>query len=92
MAGELTNESATDSIAAAIKRVLKDGGRPAPESISSTDTFATELKLDSLDLAVLVVALESELGIDPFRAGVTPVRTFGELVDVYVTASRTDNG
>lgn len=92
MAGELSYDSVAKSIEGAIKRVLNDSGRPLPDSINSEDSFATELKLDSLDLAVLVVNLESELGVDPFRTGVAPVRTFGELVAVYVSASQTGNG
>ncbi len=70
----------------AISRVLRDSGRAAPDPVPDSAEFATDLKLDSLDLAVLVVALEADLGVDPFRAGVAPVRTLGELVLVYENA------
>ena len=42
-----------------------------------------ELELDSLDLAVLVVTLDKELGIDPFQDGSATARTLGDVVDVY---------
>lgn len=86
MAAAFSKDDVRQSIVDAIGRVLRDSGRAVPEAIEDGDSFATNLKLDSLDMAVLVVALETDLGVDPFRSGVAPVRTFGELVDVYITA------
>jgi len=86
VADPLPDNAVRNSVADAIGRVLRDSGRPVPENIADEDTFAAKLKLDSLDMAVLVVALETDLGVDPFRSGVAPVRTFGELVSVYLVA------
>ncbi|MEM7316052.1 MAG: acyl carrier protein [Planctomycetota bacterium] len=77
-----------ETICRVIERVLRDSGRPMPDAPSDEATLQETFKLDSLDLAVMVVALESELGIDPFRDGVRPVRTLGELVEVYETATK----
>ena len=66
----------------AIRRVLQESGREVPE-MTDDATFAETLKLDSLDLAVMVVALETSLKVDPFRNGAAPVRTVGELVRLY---------
>ncbi len=65
-----------------IHRILSDSGRET-RLIEDADELVDSLQLDSLDLAVMVVGLHQELGIDPFRAGAAPVRTFGELVAVY---------
>ncbi len=75
-----TDVSAT--ICRVISQVLSDSGRPIPPLDSAT-ALTTDIGLSSLDLAVLVVTLESEWNIDPFRHGAQPVRTIGELVDVY---------
>jgi acyl carrier protein len=51
--------------------------------------LATDLGLDSLDLAQTIVLLERSLGVDPFRApsGVRPaIRTVGDLISVYADA------
>ena len=36
--------------------------------------------------ARIVVGLEQELGVDPFRDGASPVQTFGQLVSIYEKA------
>jgi|GEM_PF-460215 len=71
-----------DTISEVINRVLADAGRPRRE-ISGQDTLTGSLGLDSLDLAVVVVGLEQQLGVDPFRNGAPPIRTFDQLVALY---------
>lgn len=68
-----------------INRVLVDSGRPARQ-LSNDDALMETIGLDSLDLAVTVVNLEQELGVDPFRSGASGARTFGELVTLYQRA------
>jgi UDP-3-O-[3-hydroxymyristoyl] glucosamine N-acyltransferase len=81
-----TRRSTVRSAAAAVlQRVLADSGREV-RPIRDQDTLSEALELDSLDLAVTVVGLEQELGVDPFRDGASPVRTFGELVALYEEA------
>lgn len=73
------------SIVNAINKVRTDSGRPAVEC-SDDAALTDDLGLDSLDLAVLVVSLEKELGVDPFRDGTANARTLRDLVAVYSKA------
>jgi acyl carrier protein len=82
----MSNPSVAEVVTGVINRVLTDSGRPARQP-GSDDTLTGTLGLDSLDLAVLVVGLEQALGVDPFRQGARAVRTYGELVELYTTAS-----
>jgi acyl-[acyl carrier protein]--UDP-N-acetylglucosamine O-acyltransferase len=68
-----------------IHRILEESGREV-RPLLDEDHLAESLQLDSLDLAVTVVGLEQELGVDPFRDGASPVQTFGQLVLVYEKA------
>jgi acyl carrier protein len=80
--------SVPDAIATAIRTVLHDTGRSARE-VESSMLLATDLGLDSLDLAQTIVLLERSLGVDPFRApsGARPaIRTVGDLISVYTEA------
>ena len=70
---------------AVIHRVLSESGREV-KPLMDDDSLSDVLKLDSLDLAVTVVGLEQELGVDPFRDGASPVQTFGQLVSIYEKA------
>ncbi len=72
-------------IVTTVNKILSDSGRPSCQP-TDRDTLNSDLGLDSLDLAVLVVTLEQRLGVDPFRDGSTAVHTLGDLVDVYVEA------
>lgn len=78
----MSNEMVREKIARVINRVLTDSGRPGRD-FQDADVLIGTIGLDSLDLAVMVVGLEQELGVDPFRAGARPVQTFGELVVLY---------
>jgi acyl carrier protein len=54
------------------------------ETISRADSLH-DLALNSLLLARLIIALEMEIGVDPFANGhaISDVRTVGDLVDAY---------
>ncbi len=81
----MTNTAVRTTVHRIIHRILSESGRPiAP--LRDEDALMSTVGLDSLDLAVLVVGLEEELGVDPFRDGRGAVRTVGELVDVYEDA------
>jgi acyl carrier protein len=75
-------QNVRETIADTINRVLTDTGRPRRQ-FDDQDTLTGTIGLDSLDLAVMVVALEQSLGVDPFREGAAPVQSFGELVRLY---------
>jgi len=80
--------SVPDAIASAIRTVLHDTGRSARE-VEPSMLLATDLGLDSLDLAQTIVLLERSLGVDPFRApsGSRPaIRTVGDLISSYTEA------
>lgn len=79
-----------DAITAAIRTVLHDTGRTAPD-ITPARLLAADLGLDSLDLAQTIVLLERSLGVDPFRqasaAAPRPsIRTVADLVAIYTAA------
>jgi len=65
-----------------VRGVLTEKNKPQPE-LRDESTLQGDLGLDSLDLAVVVVRLESRLGYDPFRSGQPLARTFGQFVQLY---------
>jgi acyl carrier protein len=73
------------AVTGAIQRVFSDSAREIP-STSDDAVFGEQIKLDSLDFAVIVVQLEQSLSVDPFRDGAQPVRTVGEFVKLYEDA------
>ena len=78
----MSESKVRSAVAEVINRVLSDSGREN-RTMQDEDRLTVEIGLDSLDLAVLVVGLEKQLGVDPFRAGARAVATFGQLVDLY---------
>ena len=68
-----------------LSNVLRDAGREVP-TLSDDVLLADQLRLDSLDFAVVVVGLERELGVDPFRTASPRISSFGELVQLYEQA------
>ena len=81
----MNNSTLRQTIETVVSRVLRDAGRDVPD-FDDDLLLADQLKLDSLDLAVTVVTLEQELGVDPFRDSAPPVRTFGDFVALYEKA------
>jgi len=69
-------------VEAVINRVLSESGR-AKRELKDEDTLTHTIGLSSLDLAQIVVSLEQELGVDPFRVGTPRVSTFGDLAALY---------
>lgn len=69
-------------IETAIQNVLSGSGR-ATQPLTDQDSLFEKVGLDSLDLAQVVVALEQQLKVDPFRKSGSPIRTFGDLVRAY---------
>ena len=82
-----------EAIASAIRTVLHDTGRDA-KLVEPPMLLASDLGLDSLDLAQTIVLLERSLGIDPFREAPAPggrpaIRTVADLIAIYTTALST---
>ncbi len=81
--------SVSEAVAAAIRTVLHDTGRRA-DAVEPAMLLATDLGLDSLDLAQTIVLLERSLGVDPFRAAAGPrpsIRSVADLIQAYETAA-----
>jgi acyl carrier protein len=64
---------------AKINEVFIESGREPLQSLSPEMSLRSDLDLDSLDLAVLTVKLESATGVDVFQNGV--VQTVGDLLE-----------
>jgi acyl carrier protein len=58
-------------------------GLEAPRIYPDTQLLGTGLPIDSLDLASLIVELESITGYDPFHGSFINFRTAGELAQLY---------
>jgi len=78
-------ESTRDAVLAAVSGAMSQAGREVAE-VHDSDHLGDTLKLSSLDFAVVVVNLETALGVDPFRTAAPRVQTFGQLVDLYEKA------
>ncbi len=74
------------AVAHTVSVTLRQAGRQVPDPLGDETLLNEELHLDSLDLAVVVVELERQLGVDPFRQPGTAIRTLGDLVAVYQRA------
>jgi len=68
-----------DLILAIINEVLDESGREAVVVVHPATLLVGDLGLDSLDLAVLMVKVESKTGIDVFADGM--VTTIGEILE-----------
>ena len=75
------------SVLAHIERVVGDiaqtKGLARPAVKESTRLLGGGLPVDSLDLATIVLQLETITGQDPFKAGFVNFRTVGELARLY---------
>lgn len=72
---------AEKSVRSNLRSLLKRRKAENRELADDTDLYA-DLELDSLEVAELSVALEDELGRDPYSEGLTP-RTIGEVIEFY---------
>jgi acyl carrier protein len=79
----MTESQVLEQIDAIVGRILSDKGLKAPKVSADTELLGGELKIDSLDLAMLVRELEEVVGHDPFAEGFIEFRTAGELAKLY---------
>ncbi len=68
------------------RQIIEDKGEPCP-ALTMESEFLTQLPMDSLDLATLIVKLELNTGIDPFRDGFKTFHNIGQLLALYEEAS-----
>lgn len=72
-----------ESIGEITGRILRDKGYDPKEVDADTVILGGDIPIDSLDLATIVVELESRTGKDPFAAGFRDFSTVGELAELY---------
>lgn len=77
-------EQIRTTITQVIHRVVTERGHDMPELTGVTVLLGGDVPIDSLDLATIVVELESRFGKDPFKDGFIEFRTLDELVALYV--------
>lgn len=83
----MTREEALSAIQVALDGVLAAKGSPPAALSADTALVGGGLGIDSLDLAGLVVDLQTSTGLDPFAAGFVNFRTAGELADLFAGAA-----
>jgi len=70
-----------------LKVIIRSKGLPIP-SLTPATILNTELGLESLDFAELVVRLEESTGKDPFASGAaSQVQTISDLAALYDAAN-----
>jgi acyl carrier protein len=66
-----------------ILEIAAQKGAAAPQIAPETPLFEGRLPIDSLDLAGLVVELETATGVEPFREGLVDFHTIGDLAALF---------
>ena len=68
------------------RQIIEQKGASCPDITADTQ-FLQDLPMDSLDLATLIVSLEINTGLDPFREGFKTFHNVGQLIKLYESAS-----
>lgn len=79
----LTTSTIAEEVISRIRVILGDAIEEDPLTVNDS---LTDLGLNSLMMARLIVDLERELRIDPFSDGsrsVTDIHTVGDMIDAY---------
>jgi hypothetical protein len=79
----MTQQEIILHIAQIIGDIAASKGLEAPKIGENTRLLGGGLPIDSLDLAAVVVELDSITGYDPFRAGFVNFRSAGDLARLY---------
>lgn len=69
-----------------IRRIVVERGGAPGEMSGDTALLGGAVPIDSLDLATIVVELEGQFGVDPFKEGFIEFKTIDELAALYVAA------
>jgi acyl carrier protein len=86
------NENLYTAVTSSIHELLTQKGVPAPDAAAltpDTELLGSDLRLDSLDLATIVVQLQELTQSDPFADEFIEFHTIGELVALF-EASRAE--
>jgi acyl carrier protein len=80
-------EDVREQIRNTLTRLLTDRGQSVPEIRGDSSFLSGELGIDSVDLAAVVVQLQSSTGRDPFEKGFVEFRTVDELALLFAGAA-----
>lgn len=79
----MTKQEVVTIIEEALNEITSDRDQPLPDLKEGNVFLGGDIPIDSLDLARVVVHLESRTGHDPFKDGFINFRTIGELAELY---------
>ena len=71
------------SVQASLDQILEAKGVERIAVTNDMPVLDGPVSIDSLDLAQIVLDLQSSTGRDPFSEGFIEFRTFGDLVDLF---------
>ena len=79
----MTTDLVSSNLQSALDRILETKRRAAIPLAPGTELLGGNLPIDSLDLAQLVLEMQSITGKDPFESGFLEFRTAAELVQLF---------
>lgn len=79
----MTESEVLAEISKIVRRMLEDKGEEVATIDANTELLGGAIRIDSLDLAMLVLEMENVIGFDPFAEGFIEFRTAGELAKLY---------
>ncbi|MCL6506549.1 MAG: hypothetical protein K6T59_05955 [Bryobacteraceae bacterium] len=79
----MSHEELLARIQAVLNQILDAKGVPRVELREEVPVLDGTLPIDSLDLAQIVIELQTATGKDPFRDGFIEFRTVGELARLF---------
>jgi acyl carrier protein len=82
----MSHEELMARIQAILNQILDAKGVPRVELSEHVPVLDGTLPIDSLDLAQIVIELQSVTGKDPFREGFIQFRTVGELARLFAAS------
>jgi acyl carrier protein len=81
-----------ESVLAGIRQQLREQREVDPERVNEDTDFREDLLIDSLDLAAMALALETEYGIRLDDEAVLNVETVGDACDLILEAAGATKG
>lgn len=79
----MTKDQAMQYVSNALRDIVEEKGETLGEVDEDSILLGSDIPIDSLDLATMVVQLEILTGHDPFSEGFIEFRTLGELAGLY---------
>lgn len=79
----MSDEKISSIVKKCISDALEAKGYEVPDLADDSVLLGGDIRIDSLDLAGIVVQLQEATGHDPFKDGFIDFRTIGELTKLY---------